>query len=322
MTNTGDTIAIGAEPNNVNCAPGSASAVVTNRSAGDARSYTTPPLAGPVSTQGLTGGFGISAVINAAGTVLYERSINGGNIDAFSYNQATGVIGASLGGFPQPIGPTNTPFGMDQMALHPDGTKLYASQAGSVEVFNAATGAFITSITDNSIVDPFGICFAGGASAIPVDIDIKFCSDPNAFNCKKKGVVPVTIFGNGIDVADIDVESLRLCLASDTSMCTASGPKSSSVADRGDPTTDIGADSCAIDPLTGEELNFLNQDGIDDLDVAFFAQEVAALIGCDGLSKNDPSATLVIVGQTNGGAPIESIPVGDIGIDQLVKKNK
>ena len=82
--------------------------------------------------------------------------------------------------------------------------------------------------------------------AIPVDIDIQFCGDPNAMNCRKKGVVPVKIFGNGVDVAGIDVGTLRLCLASDASTCTASGPNAWSIADRGNPETDLGADMCAV----------------------------------------------------------------------------
>ena len=170
MTNTGDTIDIGANPNNVNCAPGSASAVVTTREEADVRSYTiTPSLAGAVSTEALTGGFGLSAVINSAGNVLYARS-NPGQIDAFSYDQTLGVIGASLGGFPQPIGFALPAFGMDQMALHPDEPKLYAPQQDSVQVFDAATGAFITSITGANIVFPSGICFRPGSVDEEVEV--------------------------------------------------------------------------------------------------------------------------------------------------------
>ena len=49
-------------------------------------------------------------------------------------------------------------------------------------------------------------------NVIEVDIDIKFSSDPNAFTCKKCGLLPVTIFGNDLfDGWDIDVSSLQLC---------------------------------------------------------------------------------------------------------------
>jgi len=158
---------------------------------------------------------------------------------------------------------------------------------------------------------------------IEPDIDIKFCSDPNAFNCKKRGVLPVTIFGTAdFDVLDVDFSTLRLC-RDDDATCTVNGPKAWSIDDRGDPTIDLGATMCAIDPATGEELHTLNSDGWWDLDAAFDAREVQAMLGdfCGG-PKNGESATLYIEGETFDGTPIESIPVGTTGIDQLVKKNR
>jgi hypothetical protein len=154
----------------------------------------------------------------------------------------------------------------------------------------------------------------------PLDlaIDIKFCSNPNGFNCKKKGKTPVTIFGTAsLDVSLIDVASLQLCLASDTTVCTGA-PQSWSIADRGDPGSDIGAAQCAINPETGEEEDFLNQDGIDDLDVAFDTQELAELagFGCP-LDKKEASASLVIKGLLTDGTAIMSTAVNDAGVDQL-----
>jgi hypothetical protein len=162
-----------------------------------------------------------------------------------------------------------------------------------------------------------------GDNTIEAIIDIKFCSNPNGFNCKKKGVTPVTIFGTAdLDVADIDISSLQLCLADDTDVCTGA-PKSWSVADRGDPTTDQGAAQCAINPDTGEEEDFLNQDGLDDLDAGFDTRELAGLegFGCP-LARNEASATVVVKGMTTGGTPFISTPIGDPGIDQLANKGK
>jgi len=161
-------------------------------------------------------------------------------------------------------------------------------------------------------------------SEIEVDIDIKFCSDPNAFNCKKNGVLPVTIFGT-LDflVEDIDPSTLQLCNA-DLSLCT-NAPRDYSYADRGDPTTDLGAAMCAINPDTGEEEDFLNKDTYLDLDAAFEASEVKAILGdyCDDAAKGDISGALVIIGETYDGVPIFSVPADDnTGIDRLVKANK
>ena len=151
------------------------------------------------------------------------------------------------------------------------------------------------------------------------DIDIKFCSNPNGFNCKKQGKTPLTIFGTAsLDVTTIDILSLRLCLASDPTMCTGA-PMDWSIDDRGNPMTDLGASECTI--IEGVEQDYLNPDGFDDLDVAFDTQELVALtgFGCP-LDKNEASATLIIRGSLNDGTEVFSTPVGDVGIDQLIRK--
>ena len=169
--------------------------------------------------------------------------------------------------------------------------------------------------------EPSGVRIALLTSQVPAFIDIKFCKDPNAFNCKKKGVLPVTIFGtDSLNIVDIDPSTLQLC-REDLSGCTNS-PRNWSIADRGDPSSDLGASMCAINPDTGEELDFLNPDGFLDLDLGFDASEVQAMLGvfCD-MPKNAVSDTLIIVGSTFDGTPFQSGPVNNTGIDQLVKKN-
>ena len=163
-----------------------------------------------------------------------------------------------------------------------------------------------------------------GVDYTEVLIDIKFCSDPNAFNCKKKGVLPVTIFGTDtFDVADIDVSTLQLC--SEGGDCTGI-PRDYSIADRGDPDSDIGAAQCdfiEVDEGVFEEQDYLNPDGFMDLDVAFEAGEVQDILGefC-GADKGTISETLMLTGSTWDGIPIVSVPVGNLGIDQLLKQNK
>jgi hypothetical protein len=146
-----------------------------------------------------------------------------------------------------------------------------------------------------------------------VFIDIKFCSNPNALNCKKKGKNPVTVFGgDGFEVNEIDIDSLRLCLAADPTICTPRGPQAWSMADRGDPTTDLGAD------CEGGG----NPDGYMDLDAAFDAREVIELVGCSTLSKRDVTATLVITGTLQDGTGFISEVRNDVGVDQYLVQNK
>jgi len=156
LTDTGDTIGSGLDPNNVTCALDSASLVTMLGNPARINSFTTPPLAGVVDTQGLPG-FGISSVINQAGNVVYAMTTT--VVDAFSYN-SFGNIGPSIGGsFPIATAWGGLiPFGIETIALHPNGTKLYVSQPGSVDVFDANTGVLLTSITDPNIVEPLGVC--------------------------------------------------------------------------------------------------------------------------------------------------------------------
>ncbi len=182
---------------------------------------------------------------------------------------------------------------------------------------SADNGILAANLCDGASFD------TGDDDAIEIAIDIKFCSDPNAFNCKKKGVLPVTLFGSAsLNVADIDISTLQLC-TEDLSVCT-NAPVASSVADRGDPTSDLGAAQCAMLEVDGglfEEQDYLRPDGYDDLDVAFDANEVQEMLGsfCT-MERNAVSGTLVIKGATYEGTPISSVPVGNTGIDQLVKK--
>jgi hypothetical protein len=162
LTDTGEVLASGGDPNNVFGAPSSTSGIVVNRSQGNIRSFTIPGLV-LVDSRPLTGTFGISGLINPAGDRVYVRSngpqSNSGTIDVFAYNSTTGQFGPSPL-FSLPIAPTLTFNGMDQMAITPDGAKLYVSQPNAVVVYDAHTGHLLGSITHTAIVTPTGVCFA------------------------------------------------------------------------------------------------------------------------------------------------------------------
>jgi hypothetical protein len=67
-----------------------------------------------------------------------------------------------------------------------------------------------------------------------------------------------------------------------------------------------------------------NPDGFLDLDAAFDKSAVSALLDiCDDSgSKGDSSVALFIQGSLLDGTQIISTPIGDDGIDQLVRKNR
>ena len=150
--------------------------------------------------------------------------------------------------------------------------------------------------------------------AVQAFMDIGFCGNPNSFNCKQKGVLPVTIFGSsGIDVSAIEISTLRLCLANDPDSCV-SPVDAEFPEDRGNPLTDLGTSQCVG--------NLANPDGLDDLGVLFVAREVAELIDCSKLGKKATSPTLIIKGELSNGTQFISTPADDKGIDQLRISNK
>jgi len=276
---------------------------------------------GSTTVPGETGAFSGTWLVNAAGSpdpgagVIYFVDSSGkvsdivranwstqGNISTISFTIQSSACGANLGTLPAGFGG----FGVND-------------PEGALEIF----GLFRNPDTAAPVQIPSNLTvqFVGSSGAcLETAIDIKFCSAPNAFNCKALGKTPLTIFGNSsVDVTQLDVTSLRLCLASNPSTCTPSGPGSFSIADRGAP-TDVGAGSCKV--IDGVEQNFLNPDGKLDLDVAFDTQEVAGLIGCNGLAIGATSAALVVTGTTVSGTTFASIPVSNPGVDQLVVKQK
>src|SRR4030095_1194482 len=53
-------------------------------------------------------------------------------------------------------------FGMDQIAVNRQGTRIFASDWYAVQVFDAADGAYLSSIYDANIQRPTGISVLGG----------------------------------------------------------------------------------------------------------------------------------------------------------------
>lgn len=213
--------------------------------------------------------------------------------------------------------------------LDPNGTSFWSGNFGTDNFyrFSIDTGAVeVGPISAGSGGNLFGLCVKGEltvATVIRVDMDIKFCSNPNAHNCRSGGVLPLTVFGTEtFDVRSIDLTTAQLCLATDDTTCVGP-PKNWQVEDRGDPTTDLGASMCAVDEVTGEELNALNPDGFDDIDIRFVKKDVTEFLldDCGVLHKGDVSPTLVFKAKTLDGVAISSVPVDDVGIDQLLRQN-
>ncbi len=159
LTNTGEVLSLGSTlPMNVYFIPGGNHGIVVNYSPGNLISYTLPGLT-LAESRSLSGNNGFCAVVNAAGDRVYVRSLNPGSIDMFGYNAATGELSATPLATIS-VGARPASFGVDQIALSPDQSKLYVSENASLDVYDASTLAFITSITGASISSALGVAFA------------------------------------------------------------------------------------------------------------------------------------------------------------------
>jgi regulation of enolase protein 1 (concanavalin A-like superfamily) len=134
-------------------------------------------------------------------------------------------------------------------------------------------------------IDNLEILLHGGT---PVALDVKPQSCPNPVNVKLKGVTPVAVLGtDGLDVAQIDVDSLRL---------EGVAPIRSAVEDVATP----------YEPWIGknEALDCTDSgpDGLPDLALKFDTQELVAALGHveDGQVR-----TLTLTGALGDGTPIE-----------------
>lgn len=244
----------------------------------------------------------VTNVLNSGAFVDWDVEINGNVVDSFTIPQ--GFTG---------------PFSVNSVFPPIDGP-VYDVTLRVTNVVAGGQGSHTFAYYNSGVPNGFDHSIELVCAGIEVSIDIKFCSDPNAFNCKKSGVLPVTIFGtDDFDVTDIDVSTLQLC-TEDLSVCTGA-PRDYSFADRGNPLSDIGAAQCAI--VDGVEQDYLTQDGLLDLDAAFEADEVKFVLGdfCD-LDKGSVSEPFVVTGTTWDGTTIFSVPFPNAGVDQLLKVNK
>jgi hypothetical protein len=171
LTNTGDHIPSPTSfnwPRNVYCVPGANTGVVVTGTnlfvANDSRlqSFGFPPLAAR-DMRSLSAWQGICGQVHPDGNSVFVR-VNGespalaGAIDVFELEPLTGALGIASS-YSIPIESALTAFD-HQVALHPDGEKLYVSQPNGVNVYDAATGQILRTIIHPALVQPIGICFA------------------------------------------------------------------------------------------------------------------------------------------------------------------
>jgi cysteine-rich repeat protein len=173
LTETGE---VGPDAYNVACAPDSQSAIgVANEFFNNVfaiRSYRIPGLT--IADSRDLVGYGMSGVVSLAGDRVFVRSTlfggtifvpDRGTITAFGYAPSSAALSSASLFSIAPVGTALLYFGVDQLALHPNGSKLYASeqQRNRVDVYNATTGLPIASLTHPKMGQPTGICLPAGS---------------------------------------------------------------------------------------------------------------------------------------------------------------
>jgi DNA-binding beta-propeller fold protein YncE len=199
LSDTGEAVSADS-PINVVCAPGGRSGVAIED---QVRSFLVPGLA-PVDAPNIPDnvGSGLAAAFTPAGGQVFVRSH--GVLSGFSFDPETADLSpAPL--FQMPLAPTLIFYGIDQIAMHPDGSKLYVSNPPVVSIFDPETRAPLGAIAGPAIVQPTGVCLAATRPPLVLPMDIKPGNPQNTLNPRSPGIVHVAL----LDAAGVDPGSVR-----------------------------------------------------------------------------------------------------------------
>ena len=133
----------------------------------------------------------------------------------------------------------------------------------------------------------------------------------------------MTVFGTDtLDVNDIDMDTVQLCLSDDESVCLdhTSLREHDVTKDRGSP-SDVGAGQCTI--IDEVEKEYLNRDGYLDLELAWEKNDVVETLldSCCGLTNKAAGPSFIFKAQTSTFVDVVSSPVNNPGVDQLFIQN-
>lgn len=162
-----DDFELDADPQNLACA-GSSAGVVMYRN-GSFRSYTLPGGAFVDLVDLPAGsGRGASAAFDADGNRLFVRTEDRG-VEIYGFDPLTADVLPSLLNIPTGDVTNSLCYGIEQLALHPDETRLYVPERGQVAIHDPDTGALLGSIPFASpSIEPLGICIARAAECFLV----------------------------------------------------------------------------------------------------------------------------------------------------------
>ncbi|MCK9351201.1 MAG: hypothetical protein WCT49_00900 [Candidatus Paceibacterota bacterium] len=208
IIDTGELLPV-VNPRNVVCSPDGRTGIII--SSNRITSFRVSGMT-PISNRSLSYMFrGISGVFSASGDRFFVREcfnpFHDGEIKAFAYDSNSGQFGTSL--FTISATETSEVSGIEQLAVDPDGTRLYVpSMYYSVSMYDAHTGSFLSS-------SPFGLMYSTGIAVAMKTVQSNVTILANASVTEDdgindaKGVAEKTSFSFGVQYKGIVPNSVR-----------------------------------------------------------------------------------------------------------------
>jgi hypothetical protein len=157
LTNTGEILNVTA-PRNVYGSPNAKSGIAVKGLQPFLQSFVIPGLTLVNSRQGV-GGF--CGVIHPNGDKIYVRyapTSTDNFVVAYNFDSTTGTLGAAPL-FSIPVVYTRPYFGIEQMAITPDGSLLYVPEGNVIRVYDSNTGTLLDIISNTNFHSLTGVCF-------------------------------------------------------------------------------------------------------------------------------------------------------------------
>jgi hypothetical protein len=161
LNDTGETLPV-EYPNNIYGAPNAKTGFVVEYWSKEIRIFGIPGL-DQLHTLSLPDE-GVCAVMHPDGRKIYVRT-DKGYVLAYAFDPNTGAP-ESVPFFIIPVAECISYFGMDQMAITPDGRQLYVPEGNLIKVYNAVTGEPLYTISDHNFGVLTGVSFGISPSVI------------------------------------------------------------------------------------------------------------------------------------------------------------
>jgi YVTN family beta-propeller protein len=203
---------------NVYCAPDGQSGVALAGPESDGtpelQSFLTADMSGVDNLERPAMEFPIAGGFHPSGELFYFRTGTDepntpDRFEAFAYEPRTGEIGRLL----KSVTLEGVGFlrGSERLAVHPDGTRLYVPQPGSIVVLDAKTLAVKSTITLSGLSDPTAISLSSRSGEIDVAIAAVPFTGLGWLHPLRSSLSSVTLFGSaGFNAAQVDDATVRL----------------------------------------------------------------------------------------------------------------